>query len=51
MSLDSVDELAGPEEGDVCHACNLTIGNAKESIERLLACAEYLHAAAQRILQ
>jgi len=26
----------------LCHPCNFTIGNAKESVERLRACAAYL---------
>jgi hypothetical protein len=28
--------------GILCHPCNFTIGNAKESVERLRACADYL---------
>lgn len=28
--------------GILCHACNLTLGNAKEDVSRLLACVAYL---------
>ena len=32
----------GKVRGILCHHCNLTIGNAKESPERLVRCAEYV---------
>lgn len=37
--------------GVLCHGCNLMLGHAKDSSERLLAAARYLSAAGRPVLQ
>lgn len=36
------DHETGKVRGILCHPCNVTIGQAKERVTRLLACADYL---------